>query len=82
MANSTLMDPDPVLDYLVFPEQDVLACPMCGEAFVNPKKLPSGHTICLSCIGAPVPGMKPDFRLQEYIDDVIQIKKALIAAGT
>ena len=80
MANSTLRDP--VLDDLCIREKRVLACPVCDEAFVNPKKLPSGETLCLACIGAPVPGMKTDFRLQEYMDDVIKIKKALIAAGT
>ena len=88
---------EPVLDDMTEAERQVLLCRGCSKVFVEPKILACGHTLCASCMctrqvggtvlchecnhGQEVARMKPDFRLQNCLDDVREIKDALKAAG-
>ena len=87
----------PVPDDMTEAERQVLLCRGCRKVFVEPRILACGHTLCASCIstrqlggtvlchacnhGQEVARMKPDFRLQNCLDDVREIKDALKAAG-
>ena len=72
-------------------ERHLSECPVCLEVFVDPKVLPCDHSLCAGCVQQLMQGsriecplckvvhdvsrIRPDFRLQQFLDALTEKQK-------
>ena len=72
-------------------ERHLSQCPVCLEVYVDPKVLPCDHSLCAGCVQRlkqrsrikcplckvdhDVSSVRPDFRLQQFLDALKEQKR-------